>query len=75
MKDLLEVQLIPYNTREKCYSIDDMPLAYAYVPYQQYEKPYDKDKALQEGTAFSSLNKPFGVYGNEFHERNGVKYD
>ena len=75
MKDLLDVQIIPYNTSERCYSIDDMPLAYAYVPYQQYEKTYCKDKALQAGTAFPSLNKPFGVYGNEFREREGVKYD
>lgn len=73
MKDLLDVQIIPYDTPNKCYSIDDMPLAYAYVPYQTYETPYAKEKALKVGTIFPSLNKPYGVYGNEFHEREGGK--
>jgi len=73
MKDLLDVQIIPYEAPEKCYSIDNMPFAYAYVPYQRYETPYCKEKALKAGTVFPSLNKPLGVYGNEFYDREGGK--
>jgi len=73
MKDLLDIQIIPYDITEKCNTLEDMPLAYAYVPYQVYETPYSKEKALQVGTVFPSLNKPLGVYGNEFLKRDGVK--
>jgi len=71
LKDLLDVKMISYDKPEICNSIDDLPLAYAYVPYQQYEKPYCKEDALRYGTAFPSLNKPFGVYGNEFLVKGG----
>lgn len=41
------------------------PLAMAYVPYQQWESTYDLDYALQVGTVFPSLHKPFcGKGGN-----------
>ncbi|MBQ1902996.1 MAG: spore coat associated protein CotJA [Ruminococcus sp.] len=31
----------------------------AYVPYQVWETPYEQDVALQRGTVFKSLDKPF----------------
>ena len=37
----------------------DTPLAMAYVPYQVWETPYEEDVALQRGTIFRSLDKPF----------------
>jgi len=73
MRDLLDIPLLPCEINDKCDSIDDMLLAYAYVPYQKYENPYCKEKALKAGTIFPSLNKPYGVYGNEFRERMGEK--
>ena len=73
MRDLLDIQLLPCDIDDKCYSIDDMPLAYAYVPYQKYENPYCKEKALKVGTIFPSLNKPYGVYGNEFRGKVGER--
>ena len=30
----------------------EMPYAMAYVPFQQWQKPYDCDAALERGTAF-----------------------
>ena len=38
---------------------EDTPLAMAYVPYQVWETPYEEDVALQRGTIFRSLDKPF----------------
>lgn len=35
------------------------PLAMAYVPYQQWESTYDLCTALQVGTVFPCLHKPF----------------
>lgn len=37
----------------------ETPAAMAYVPFQQWEKPYEQDVALQRGTIFQSLDKPF----------------
>lgn len=71
MKDLLDIQIIPNEISSGCYTIDDMPLAYAYVPYQSFESPYNKEKALKFGTIFPSLNKPLGVYGKEFSKKVG----
>jgi len=34
-------------------------LAMAYVPWQQWEDLYDEDTALQRGTLFAQLDKPF----------------
>ena len=74
MKDLLDIQIIPHEMMggSSC-SLENLPLAYAYVPYQKYEKPYDKETALKAGTIFPSLNKPLGVYGKEFGESAGAK--
>jgi hypothetical protein len=45
--------------------MEDLPLAYSYVPYQYMNKTYSSGKALSRGTAFPELDKPFGVYGTE----------
>ena len=39
--------------------IPDTPLAMAYVPMQIWNKTYELDKALQVGTLFPCLDKPF----------------
>lgn len=38
---------------------NDVPLAMAYVPMQMWNNTYDLDKALQVGTLFPCLDKPF----------------
>ena len=40
------------------YSID-APLAMAYVPWQQWRDLYEPCKALERGTLFMELDKPF----------------
>lgn len=37
----------------------DMAIAMAYVPWQFMHETYEPDKALQCGTIFPELNKPF----------------
>lgn len=37
----------------------DAPIAMAYVPYQPWETASDLCHALNAGTIFSALNKPF----------------
>ena len=36
-----------------------LPLAMAYVPWQRWGQTYELDKALQVGTIFPELHKPF----------------
>lgn len=36
-----------------------LSLAMGFVPYQSWETPYETDVALQRGTIFPSLDKPF----------------
>ncbi len=38
---------------------EEMPVAMAYVPYQQWKEVYEDDVALQRGTIFPCLDKPF----------------
>ncbi len=47
-----------------------MPMVgYMYVPFQQAEMRniYSVEQALENGTVFPILNKPLGVYGNQFN--------
>ena len=37
----------------------EFSLAMAYVPFQQWETPYENDVALSRGTVFPALDKPF----------------
>lgn len=44
------------------YNIDDlanMPIAMAYVPWQQWRKIYEPKEALKRGTIFKELDLPF----------------
>jgi hypothetical protein len=50
---------------DKCDSIDEMPLAMAYVPWQKWKSVYDLNKALKVGTIFPELDLPFcGMRGD-----------
>ena len=37
----------------------ELSFAMAYVPFQQWETPYEDDVALRRATAFPCLDKPF----------------
>ena len=37
----------------------ETPVGMCYVPFQQWEKPYAENTALENGTMFPSLNLPF----------------
>lgn len=39
--------------------VDRLPLAMAYVPWQQWQKLYDPAKGLKVGTIFAELDLPF----------------
>ena len=39
--------------------LDSFPLAMAYVPWQKWRDIYSSDVALQRGTLFAELDKPF----------------
>lgn len=38
---------------------DEYALAMAYVPWQHYTNTYEPDRALETGTIFPELDKPF----------------
>ena len=38
---------------------EDTVVAMAYIPFQQNNKTYSLEDALENGTAFPTLNKPF----------------
>ncbi len=40
-------------------SIDNFPVAMAYVPWQYWGNVYEADKAFRQGTIFPELDKPF----------------
>lgn len=40
-------------------NIEDMPIAMAYVPYQQWKNIYEPNEALKRGTIFKELDLPF----------------
>lgn len=46
-----------------------MPVAMAYVPWQRFGRLYELDKALQTGTIFAELDKPFLGKGGACNER------
>ena len=39
--------------------LDELPLTMAYVPMQQYGNVYEVENALEKGTLFPDLDKPF----------------
>lgn len=42
-----------------CDALNEMTVAMAYVPWQDWRNLYDIDQGLQRGTIFSELDKPF----------------
>ena len=50
-------QATPCCDRED--SLDGMPLAMAYVPWQRWRNLYDSNKGFHRGTIFQELDKPF----------------
>ena len=52
-----------YNLNENKKTIPPIPkdatVAMAYVPWQQFTKTYDPNRALRAGTIFPELDKPF----------------
>ena len=59
----------PYMTDFKRSDREDWAIAMAYVPWQQFQNLYDLDRALQVGTIFSELDKPFTGKGGMCRER------
>ncbi len=47
-------------------TLNDKPLAYAYVPIQRWRMLYSPADGLVRGTIFEELDKPKEVYGNEW---------
>lgn len=41
------------------FDLQELPVGMAYVPWQYFDTVYDVDKALNCGTIFPELNKPF----------------
>lgn len=39
--------------------IENMPIGMAYVPWQNWQDIYAKDKGIMRGTIFAQLDKPF----------------
>lgn len=44
---------------QPCAPVDSMPLAMAYVPWQQWQNIYEICQGFQRGTIFEDLDKPF----------------
>ena len=49
----------PTPRNREMVSDENFALAMAYVPMQQFEETYDPEQALDNGTLFPALNKPF----------------
>ena len=72
LKDLLDMISYKPDAENNCLCLENLPLAYAYVPYQKAVKnTYTAAEALSRGTAFSELDKPYSVYGKEFKKGEG----
>ena len=41
--------------------LSSMPLAMAYVPWQRWQQVYPVEKAMNRGTIFPDLDKPFSM--------------
>lgn len=51
--------------RNNCDELSSMPLAMAYVPWQEWRRIMDADKGFCCGTIFEELNKPFRGTGGD----------
>lgn len=47
------------DCNKKTGKVDYMEIGMCYVPWQKWEDIYDIDKALERGTIFAQLDKPF----------------
>ena len=50
------------SSRSNYYSMDvlgQFPIAMAYVPWQEWRNLYTCEQAIQRGTVFAELDKPF----------------
>lgn len=60
-----------YPTQTSCSNKHDpfesFPLAMTYVPMQRFKNVYELDEALQVGTIFPELNKPFMAWKGGCH--------
>lgn len=50
---------VPDTCGKKSWPMENFALAMAYVPMQKFKSLYELDEALQHGTIFPELNKPF----------------
>lgn len=55
-----------YGNEDMNENIEDMPIAMAYVPWQQWKELYDPKDGFKRGTIFRELDLPFyGGRGTE----------
>ncbi len=60
--NMFQRDLVAYNSNMSSKDsevLSDLPLAMAYVPFQEWKKTYDLNKILSKGTLFPDLFKPF----------------
>ena len=57
-----------YMTDFKHPNDENRTIAMAYVPWQQFRNLYDLEQALQVGTIFAELDKPFTGRGGMYRE-------
>ena len=57
-----------YMTDFKHPNDEHRTIAMAYVPWQQFRNLYDLEQALQVGTIFAELDKPFTGRGGMYRE-------
>ena len=48
-----------YMRENDSYRCDSYPIGMAYVPWQEFREIYDMERALEVGTIFEELDKPF----------------
>lgn len=59
MTDIKTIDMLQKRYRTTSPLPKDVALAMAYVPFQQYGDLYDETRALEAGTLFADLDKPF----------------
>lgn len=59
MNPMADCPSMPEHCPHKADPLADMPIAMAYVPWQFFHETFEPDKALQCGTIFPELSKPF----------------
>ena len=49
---------------DKTFNVANPRVGFVYVPYQRFEKLYELDEALKNGTLFKELNIPMSEYAS-----------